>query len=66
MLDLYEWSMGELSVPSYAEDRVFRAAARDVCRLADAPGDVVLVVFGRPGLLSGQREITRSDCTALK
>ena len=49
-LDLWEWSMGELSVPSYPEDRVFRAVARDVCRLAGNPGDVVLVVFGRPGL----------------
>ena len=66
MLDLYEWSMGELSVPSYPEDRVFRAVARDVCRLADTPGDVVLVVFGRPGVLTGQREIRRNDCAALR
>jgi hypothetical protein len=66
MLDLYEWSMGELSVPSYPEDRVFHAAARDVCRLADSPGDVVLVVFGRPGVLTGRREISRNDCAALR
>jgi hypothetical protein len=65
-LDLYEWSMGELSVPSYPEDRVFRRVARDVCRLADTPGDVVLVVFGRPGILTGQREISRNDCAALR
>lgn len=65
-LDLYEWSMGELSVPSYPEDRVFRAVARDVCRLADNPGDVVLVVFGRPGLFTGRREISRNDCAALR
>ena len=65
-LDLYEWSMRELSVPSYPEDRVFRAVARDVCRLADTPGDVVLVVFGRPGVLTGRREISRNDCAALR
>jgi hypothetical protein len=65
-LDLYEWSMGELSVPSYPEDRVFRAVARHVCRFADRPGDVVLVVFGRPGILTGQREISRNDCAALR
>jgi len=53
-------------VPSYPEDRVFRAVARDVCRLADTPGDVVLVVFGRPGVLTGQREIRRNDCAALR
>jgi hypothetical protein len=66
MLDIWEWSMGELGVPSYPEDRVFRAVARHVCRLADQPADVVLVVFGHPGMLTGQREITRSNCAALR
>ena len=58
--------MGELAVPSYPEDRVFRAVARDVCRLADDPADVVLVVFGRPGALTGDRTITRGDCAAIR
>jgi hypothetical protein len=65
VIDIWEWSMGELGVPSYPQDRVFRAVARDVCRRADAPTDVVLVVFGRPGAFTGQREITRHDCAAL-
>lgn len=65
VLDIWEWSMGELGVPSYPEDRVFRAVARDVCRLAARPADVVLVVFGRPAMLGGRREISRRDCGAL-
>jgi hypothetical protein len=65
VLDVWEWSMGELAVPSYPEERVFRALARDLCRLAGDPADVALVVFGRPGLLSGHRESTRRDCAAL-
>lgn len=65
VLDLWEWSMAELGVPSYPEDRVFRAVARDVCRLAAHPADVVLVVFGRPGALTGERAIGRRDCAAL-
>jgi hypothetical protein len=65
VLDVWEWSMDELAVPSYPETRVFRALARDVCRLAGGPADVVLVVFGRPGMLTGDREITRHDCAAL-
>lgn len=65
VLDVWEWSMGELAVPSYPEDRVFRAVARDVCRLAGHPADVALVVFGRPGTLTGHREVTRRDCAAL-
>jgi hypothetical protein len=66
VLDVWEWSMDELAVPSYPEDRVFRAVARDVCRLAGDPADVALVVFGQPDTLSGRREITRSDCNALQ
>jgi hypothetical protein len=65
VLDVWEWSMGELAVPSYPEERVFRAVARDVCRLAGDPADVALVVFGRPGTLTGHRETTRRDCAAL-
>jgi hypothetical protein len=65
VLDVWEWSMGELAVPSYPEDRVFRAVARDVCRLAGDPADVVLVVFGQPETLTGRRDITRRDCAAL-
>jgi hypothetical protein len=66
VLDVWEWSMGELAVPSYPEDRVFRAVARDVCRHAVEPADVVLVVLGRPATLSGHREVTRSDCAAVR
>jgi uncharacterized membrane protein len=65
VLDVWEWSMGELAVPSYPEDRVFRAVARDVCRLAADPADVVLVVFGRPDAFTGHREVTRRDCAAI-
>jgi hypothetical protein len=66
VLDVWEWSMDELAVPAYPEDRVFRAVARDVCRLAADPADVVLVVFGRPGALTGDREVTRCDCAAIR
>jgi hypothetical protein len=66
VLDVWEWSMGELAVPSYPEDRVFRAIARDVCRLAGDSSGVVLVIFGRPEVVSGHREITRTDCAAIE
>jgi hypothetical protein len=66
VLDVWEWSMSELGVPSYPEDRVFRVIARDVCRLAGDPADVALVVFGRPDTLTGHRQSTRRDCAALR
>lgn len=65
VLDVHEWSMDELGVPSYPEDRVFRVVAREVCRRAGDPADIVLVIFDRPSLLAGHREITRHDCLAL-
>jgi hypothetical protein len=65
VLDVHEWSMDELGVPPYPEDRVFRAVAREVCRRAGDPAGIVLVIFGRPSLLAGHREITRHDCLAV-
>jgi hypothetical protein len=65
VLDVHEWSMDELGVPPYPEDRVFRAVAREVCRRAGDPAGIVLVIFGRPSLLAGHREIARHDCLAL-
>jgi len=65
VLDIHEWSMAELGVPSYPEDRVFRVVAREVCRRAGDPAGIVLVIFGRPGVLAGHRDITRDDCFAL-
>jgi hypothetical protein len=66
VLDLWEWSMSELGVPSYPEDRVFHGLGRDLCRLAGTPTELVVVVFGRPGALTGDREVTRRDCAALR
>jgi hypothetical protein len=65
VLDVWEWSMGELGVPSYPEPRVFRGVARAVCRLAVDPADVVLVTFGRPDAVTGQRDVTRTNCAEL-
>src|SRR4026208_915086 len=58
VVDVWGWSVGELAVPSYPEDRVFRAVARDVCRHAADPADAALVIFGRPGRLRGDPPLT--------
>jgi hypothetical protein len=64
ILDLWEWSMAELGAPAYPEERVYRGVARALCRRLDTPGDLVLVVFGRPAALTGARETSRADCAA--
>jgi hypothetical protein len=65
VLDLWEWSVAELRAPSYPEVRVFRRVGAELCRAADAPPDLLLVVFGRPAALTGAREVRREDCAAL-
>ena len=65
LLDLWEWSVAELRAPSYPEPRVLRRVAAAVCRQAGMPPDVLLVVLGRPGVLSGRRDVSRHDCAAL-
>jgi hypothetical protein len=65
VLDLWEWSMAELRAPSYPERRVFRRVGAEVCRMAGRPSDMLLVVFGRPTVLTGERQIQREDCAAL-
>ena len=65
VLDLWEWSTAELRAPSYPEPRVFRRIGAELCRRANDPTDLVLVIFHRPAAIGGGREITRDDCAAL-
>jgi hypothetical protein len=57
-LFVFNWSMGELNVPPYPEERVYRVVAR---KLAEAAGDsgVVLVITGRADRWTGQRQVTQ-------
>jgi len=55
MLNVLEWSMKELNVPPYPEERVFRKIARSFCRYGNNDMEISLVVTGKPGLLNGIR-----------
>ncbi len=48
MLPLYEWSMTELNVPPYPEARVYRRLARRLCRYAEDPRELELIVKETP------------------
>ncbi len=45
-LDIFDWSVGELNVPSYPEIRVFKNVTREICRYASDDPSVELVVQG--------------------
>jgi hypothetical protein len=64
-VDLFDWPYEELNVPPYQEPRLFRRVARSFCALAEHPADVVLVLKGRPHLLTGDREERQEDAAVL-
>jgi hypothetical protein len=64
-VDVLTWSMEELNVPPYQEPRIFRTIARRFCALAEQPTDVVLVIRGRPHMVTGARQATQEDGSTL-
>jgi len=54
-LDINDWSLGEMNVPSYPELRIFRNVARQICGYAMDGSGVELVVQGKLALVNGNR-----------
>lgn len=65
MLPLFEWSMAELNVPPYPEARLYKQVTREICKSADDPGQVELIIRGRPALLDGKYKVLRMNCSQL-
>ena len=54
-LDINDWSLGELNVPSYPEIRIYRNVARQICAYAMDGSGVELIVQGKLALVNGNR-----------
>lgn len=54
-LDINDWSLGELNVPSYPEIRIYRNVARRICDYAVDGSDIELVVQRKLALVNGDR-----------
>lgn len=65
ILPLFEWAMTDLNVPVYPERRVFKQAARSVCRTAIDKSRVELIIRERPAIFDGSYKLTRIDCAQL-
>ena len=52
-LDINDWSLGELNVPSYPEIRIYTNVARQICDYAGDGSGVELVVEGKLALAKG-------------
>jgi len=64
-LDISRWSFGELNVPPYPEERVYKTIAKNICTYADSNSDITLVVQKRVGLLNGARKQQIYTCSNL-
>ena len=65
MLPFYEWSMSELNVPPYSDERAFKQITREIClRAADREG-IELIVKGQPERFTARYEVRRYKCAEL-
>ena len=46
-IDIAKWSEGELHVPPYPEDRIYKSMAKKICGYADNPTEVRLSIVSR-------------------
>lgn len=54
-LDIFDWSLGELNVPSYPETRIYKNVAREICRYSGDDPDVELVIEEKLTLAGSRR-----------
>ncbi|CAN5617679.1 hypothetical protein BH20ACI4_BH20ACI4_23740 [soil metagenome] len=66
ILPLFEWSIAELNVPVYPENRIFKQITRQVCKSANRKSDVELIIKERPAILDGSYKLTRIDCRQIE
>lgn len=64
-IDLFDWCIDELNVPSYPARRAYRQIARSVRDAAVEPSEVRLVIRERPDWLNGKRDETVYDSDSL-
>ncbi|HKV42701.1 MAG TPA: hypothetical protein VJX67_26105, partial [Blastocatellia bacterium] len=65
ILPFHEWAIAELNVPPYPEPRIFKRLATSVCKYADDPKEVELIMKERPSLVDGTYRVFRADCSEL-
>lgn len=61
-LRISNWSLGELGVSSYPEERIYKNILRKLCEAAMTPDDFLLSVAQKPGIFTGITETNRYNC----
>jgi hypothetical protein len=55
LLDINNWSFGELNVPSFPESRICRNVAKQICGYAADGSGVELIIQGKLAFVNGER-----------
>jgi len=66
VLEIFPWSIAELNVPPYPEERIYRSIASHFLPFAQKPNDLILVVQEKPKPFSETRMVKRLNATKLK
>jgi len=66
MLPFVEWSLSDLNVPAYPEQRVFKQITAEICRLSENKKQVELIVKECPSIFDGSYNVTRISCEHLE
>ena len=66
VLEIFSWSTGELNVPPYPEERIYRSIASRLVSLAQKPNDLILVVQEKPKPFSETRLVKRLNAVKLR
>jgi len=61
LLDVRDWTMGELNVPGYPESRVYRRIGGEVCRLSDNSPEMAMYIQEKTTWLGGGERV-RDAC----
>ncbi|MDQ3076625.1 MAG: DCC1-like thiol-disulfide oxidoreductase family protein [bacterium] len=61
-ISIYNWSFGELNVPPYPEERIFKNITQYVCSYASEPNDVQLKIETKNSLLVREQEGQYFSC----
>jgi hypothetical protein len=61
LLDVRDWTMGELNIPGYPESRVYRRIGGEVCRLSDNSPEMAMYIQEKTTWLGGGERV-RDAC----
>ena len=64
-VDVTRWSFGELNVPPYPAERIYRNIADKICARAPRPAQIALELHDAPNLFSRTRNVKHYVCPQL-